>query len=255
MRYRGLGRRTRIMTWSLFGLAVLGALAVATPGALDALARLSGPDGQALPWFATRVLAWLAWLAITASVVYGLLLSTGILDAIAQRTVSFTLHQDLAAIGLALGTWHAVILALDRTVPFTLAEVFVPFAAPYRPLWVGLGQVGLYLSLLLIGSFYARKRIGQRTWRRLHYVSFVCFVALTAHGLMAGSDSGSVWAFGAYLAASTLVLFLLTYRVILAIGERLRGAKGAGSSRASAAPVGRPAAVARRAPDSSERAA
>ena len=87
--------------------------------------------------------------------IYGLLLSTKILDAIAHRPVTFALHQDLAAIGLGLAGIHVALLGLDATQPFSLAAMLVPFAAPYRPAWVGIGQIALYLLVIVTASFYA----------------------------------------------------------------------------------------------------
>jgi predicted ferric reductase len=152
--------------------------------------------------------------------VYGLLLSTKLLDAIAHRPVTFTLHQELASVGLGLAGVHAFLLALDRSVPFALSEVVVPFAAPYRPLWVGVGQVTLYLMLVVVASFYVRRRIGQRSWRLLHYLSFAAFIGSTMHGLQSGSDSGAAWAWWMYAVAVTLVTFLFVYRVVTAVGAR-----------------------------------
>ena len=73
--------------------------------------------------------------------------------------------------------------------PFTLAQVAVPGLAPYSPVWVGAGQIAFYLMLVVVGSFYVRRRIGQRAWRTLHYVTFLAFVGSTLHGLIAGTDS------------------------------------------------------------------
>jgi predicted ferric reductase len=224
MRYRGLGRGGRLVLWAVFAIVVGAVLGATGPGAIRAFVSAAGTQHDALPWYTTRLLAILAYLAIAGSVIYGLLLSTKILDAIAHRPVTFTLHQDLASIGLGLAGVHAFVLALDRSVPFSLAEVLVPFASPFRPLWVGVGQVTLYLTLVVVASFYVRRRIGQRSWRMLHYLSFAAFVGSTLHGLQSGSDSGAAWAWWMYAVASTLVTFLFVYRVATAISARGRRA-------------------------------
>ena len=167
---------------------------------------MAEPGARSLPWYVTRISALLAYLALTASVVYGLLLSTKLLDRIAHRAVSFTLHQDLASVGLALALVHAAVLMIDRSVPYTPLEVVVPFIGPYEPLWVGMGQVALGLTIAVLVSFYLRRRIGQKAWRQLHYVSFLAFLAATVHGLMAGTDSGAPWAFAGYVAAIATVV-------------------------------------------------
>ena len=109
----------------------------------------------------------------------------------------------------------------DRSVPFSPLEILVPFAAPWQALWVGVGQVALWLSVVVMGSFYLRKRIGQKRWRTLHYLAFLAWAGATAHGLMSGTDSGAPWAWATYVASGTIVAFLVAYRIVLALAPRL----------------------------------
>ena len=218
--------RSRVLGWALFALVVAVVLAVTFPAAVGTLAELARVAPDRLPWVATRIIGFLGYFAIAGSVVYGLLLSTKVLDAIAHRPVSFALHKDLSAIGLGLSGVHAALLMLDSTVPFALGEVVVPFAAPYRPLWVGVGQVGLYLLGIVYASFYVRRRIGQRSWRALHYLTFLAFAGATAHGILAGTDTGTAWAWWSYVAASIAVIFLTVYRITLALEGRRAAASG-----------------------------
>jgi sulfoxide reductase heme-binding subunit YedZ len=138
--------------------------------------------------------------------------------------VSFTLHRDLASIGLALALVHAAVLMIDRSVPYSPAEIIVPFSGPYRPIWVGAGQLTLGISIVVLFSFYVRRRIGQKSWRRLHYLSFLAFLGATAHGLMAGTDTGAAWVGAGYVLVTAIVMFLIAYRIVLALaGRRLGG--------------------------------
>jgi predicted ferric reductase len=225
MTYRGLSPRTTLVRWGLFAIAVGIVLGTTMPFAIDGLIRLAGSAPERFPWVATRIVAFLSYFAIAGSVIYGLLLSTKILDVIAHRPVTFALHQDLAAIGLGLAGIHVVLLGLDATQPLSLAEMLVPFASPYRPLWVGVGQVALYLVAIVTASFYVRRRIGQRTWRILHYVTFLAFAFTTAHGIMSGTDTSAPWAWWVYVVATTVVVFLTVYRIADAIilGRERRG--------------------------------
>lgn len=217
VKYRGLDPRTKLARWGLAAIAI-GVVAGSTvPGAVGGLAAVLDANRASLPWLFERLFAFLAYLAMTGSVVYGLLLSTKLLDAIAHRPVSFSLHQDLAAIGLGLAGIHGVLLGLDGTVPFTLAQIVVPGLAPHAPLAVAAGQVALYLMAVVIGSFYVRRHIGQRAWRTLHYVTFLAFAGATVHGIAAGSDSAAGWAQGLYIGAVVVVGFLLTYRIVMSI--------------------------------------
>jgi hypothetical protein len=247
VRYRGLDPDTRAVRWVVF-LVVLAATATMFGGAaLQALSDWLASEQDRLAWYAIRLLGILSWATLTGSVIYGLLLSTGILDAIAHRTVSFALHQELSGIGLGLAMLHGALLTLDSSMPFSITEVLVPFAAPYRPVWVGLGQVGLYLTLVVIASFSVRRRIGQAMWRRLHYLTFLIALAATAHGLMAGSDTGAPFALPMYVSATVAMVSLVAYRIYQA--ATARRARSAVSGPASATrPAPGPAAATRQAP-------
>ena len=243
MNGRGLSPRARRVGWILVALLVAAVLVGTAGGALERIAGWVRDEHDRLPWYATRLFALLAWLALTASVVWGLLLSTGILDAIAHRAVSFTLHQDLSGVGLALAIVHAAILMIDRAVPYSPLEVLVPFSGSYRPLWVGIGQVALWLVVVVFASFYVRKRIGQKRWRTLHYAAFLAFVTATAHGLMAGTDTGSSLVWWAYVAASALTVFLLGYRIALAVLARVAPEAPAPTTRSPRTVTAAPAAT------------
>jgi sulfoxide reductase heme-binding subunit YedZ len=207
--------------WGLAAVAV-GIVAGGTlPGAVAGVAAVWEANRASLPWLFERALGYVAYLAMTGSVIYGLLLSTGFLDALAHRPISFALHQDLAAIGAGLAGVHGFLLGLDRTVPFSIAAILIPGQSPHAPLAVALGQVSLYLSLAVIASFYLRRRIGQRAWRTLHFVTFLAFTLATAHGILAGSDTGSAWAAWLYTGAAAIVTFLLVVRIGLSMATRL----------------------------------
>ena len=257
MKYRGLSPLQRGVFWVVLMVGVGAVVGVTGPRAVQALADLTQVAPNRLPWVATRLVAFLSYFAIAGSVIYGLLLSTKILDTIAHRPVSFALHQDLAAIGLGLAGVHAILLGLDATVPFSLSDMLVPFAAPYRPLWVGVGQLTLYLVAVVLASFYLRRRIGQRSWRLLHYLTFLSFAGATAHGILSGSDSGTAWAWWSYVGATALVVFLTGYRVVTGIvAAREHAARPApGGAVPGAALLRAPGSAPRPAPLSSPRPA
>jgi predicted ferric reductase len=220
VKYRGLNPRTGLVRWGLPAIAIGIMIGGTLPSALSGLVTAMEANPGSVPWLFERLFAFMAYIALTLSVVYGLLLSTKILDAIAHRPVNFSLHQDLAAFGLGLAGIHGVLLGLDTSVPFSMAQILVPGLAPHAPLAVAAGQVALYLMAVVTGSFYLRRRIGQRAWRTLHYVTFLAFAGATFHGIAAGSDSGSMWVQWLYLGSMATVAFLLTYRIGISMVER-----------------------------------
>ena len=54
----------------------------------------------------------------------------------------------------------------------------------------------------------------MRNWRRLHWATYLIFIAATVHGLAAGTDSARPWAFGIYLGAVGAVAFATSWRAL-----------------------------------------
>ena len=78
-------------------------------------------------------------------------------------------------------------LTADRFLPYSLAQILVPFISPYCPLWVGLGVIALYLSVLVSVTFYLRQRIGMKTFRVIHYTSLLAYLGATAHSIFSST--------------------------------------------------------------------
>jgi methionine sulfoxide reductase heme-binding subunit len=219
VKYRGLSPQTKPLRWVLFLLAVIVVIIGTGPAVVSALADWIGVQSQSLAWYSSRLLGFGAYGALALSVIYGLLLSSGILDAIAHRAVSLTLHQDLSAVAIGLTALHGALLALDTFVPQTVRQLVIPFSGPFRPTWVGVGQVAFYLMLVVYGSFYVRRQMGQRGWRLLHYTTLLAFAGATLHGVLTGTDTPTAWATWTYVGASAAVTFLLLYRIVLGLFE------------------------------------
>jgi len=176
-----------------------------------------------LSWEVARVGGLLAYLLATASVVLGLLLSLKAHSARWPRFITNELHQHVTLLGLAFIGVHSLAVLLDPFTGFTLGEVLVPFASHYRPLWIGLGVVGTYLSIAVWLSLYVRRFIGYAWWHRFHLLAFVVFLLGTVHGLGAGSDSSAGWALALYGGSVLAVAALVLVRLGRSLPDRLRG--------------------------------
>ena len=142
---------------------------------------------------------------------------------------AFAVHEFSSLLGIAFAVFHALILLGDHYINYSLGQVLVPFAsANYRPVWVGVGQVGLYVWIVVTFSFYVRKQIGHKTWRWIHFASYGAFLMALLHGVSSGTDSGLLWAQVMYWFAGGSLLFLLAYRVLVSL------VKPAGTRRAIA---------------------
>ena len=224
--YQGLPGPLLFTLWTLFFIGVGALIGAAGPAAVREIAGTAAAKPGILAWYGVRVTGFIAYLAIAGSVIYGLLLSTKILDRIAHRPVSFALHKDLALVGLGLSILHGALLTGDQTYNFTPVAILVPFASPYSPAAVGIGQIAFYLSAIVLGSFYVRRQIGQRTWRTIHYLSFAAFVGVAFHGIASGTDSATPWAFVMYAITLAVAWFLLLYRILISIEAKKGQVRG-----------------------------
>jgi predicted ferric reductase len=210
----------RFAAWVTYAV-VLGIVISATfPGAMRLLGAAAALAPGKLAWYGVRATGFLAYVAVAGSVIYGLMLSTKLLDAIAHRPVSFALHKDLALVGIALSGLHGLLLLGDQTFAFTPTAIVIPFEAPYASAAVGVGQLAFYVVAIVTGSFYVRRQIGQHAWRLIHYLTFLAFVGVTAHGITSGSDTGTPWAVWVYLAPTAAVVFFFVYRLVAGLTAR-----------------------------------
>jgi predicted ferric reductase len=129
-------------------------------------------------------------------------------------SASFGLHRYTTLLGLGFALMHALSLLGDPYMGYTLGQILTPFmAGSYKTQWLGLGQVALYSLAVVSFSFYARNRLGVRTWRLIHSLSFALFLIALIHGLQSGSDSGYWWASALYWVSAVSVLVGSIYRV------------------------------------------
>jgi methionine sulfoxide reductase heme-binding subunit len=123
-------------------------------------------------------------------------------------------HEYISLLALGFVVLHVTVLLFDQYLPFTLAQILVPFMSTYRPLWIGLGVIGAYLSLLVTVTFYLRKSIGQKLFKSIHTLSIFAYLGVILHAFFAGSDSSLVAVQLIYLSTFLVVVFLTVYWLI-----------------------------------------
>ena len=170
-------------------------------------------------WYLSRGTAFVAFALLWASMALGLIITNKLGRLWPGGPVAFELHQYTSLLGLGFALFHATILIGDEYIQLDLWRVFAPFASQnYEPFWVGLGQISIYVWGLVVGSFYVRKQIGTKTWRWIHFSSFLTFAFVLMHGIVSGSDSQTIWAGLLYWIAGGSLLFLLYYRILVTVG-------------------------------------
>lgn len=169
---------------------------------------------ETVTWNVARAGGFTSYLLLTLAVMAGLALSTQFQSPSRwPRLLNNELHNFLTLLGTVFLGIHVLAVWVDPFTQFGWDEIFIPFVSHYRPIWMALGIVGLYLGIAIGISTLLRPRIGYRWWRRLHVLTLVIFVLATLHGLTIGSDTGTGWAIGIYLVSTAVVGALFLRRV------------------------------------------
>ena len=132
-------------------------------------------------WLAGRASGIVALALVTLSVGIGLAMAGRVARRPGLSRTLMALHEHAALAGLVAIAVHGVTLLLDPWLHPGPAGVAVPFTMGYRPLFTGLGVVAAYLAALLGLSFYARRRIGARLWRKAHRATVLVYLLGVVH--------------------------------------------------------------------------
>jgi predicted ferric reductase len=164
-------------------------------------------------WYVARASGIVAWVLVTASVVWGLVLSTKVTRR--PRPAWFLdLHRFLGGLSVVFVGVHLAGLVADNYTHFGLASILVPLASSWHPVAVAWGVVGLYLLLAIEITSLLMRRLPRRLWHAVHLTSFGLFVFTTVHALTAGSDAGNVAVQWFALWSCALIGFLMLLRIL-----------------------------------------
>ncbi len=168
---------------------------------------------QYLWWLVSRASGILALVLISLSVIMGLAMAAKAISRPGLKRTVMRLHEHIALVALIAIAVHGLALFGDTWLKPGWREITVPFALSYRPAFTGLGIIGGYLALLLGPSFYLRKRIGVRRWRKLHRATLAVWVLGVVHTLGSGSDGGELWLRVVVLAPVIPIVYLAVLRL------------------------------------------
>lgn len=167
-----------------------------------------------LTWYVARSSGLMAWAVVTASVLWGLALSSRLIRKRGVPAWLNDLHQFLGTLSLVFTFVHMAALWLDRFVPFGFTELLVPMASPWRPGAVAWGIVAMYLLVAIQGTSRMMRRMPRKIWHAIHLSSLVLFVAATVHGFISGADRSNRLVQWLSLTGATLVLTMALFRVL-----------------------------------------
>jgi uncharacterized membrane protein len=165
-------------------------------------------------WYLSRSAGFIAYGLLFSAVALGLDVDTRFTQRFVRRNVVFDIHRFVSILALAFSAFHTYILLGDHYFSYNAWELSVPFwSAPYRAWATAAGIFALWGIGIIVVSFYVRRFIGYRTWRAIHYLTFLAFVAAALHGITSGTDTGELWATAVYVSTIAATLALVLYRV------------------------------------------
>ncbi len=74
-------------------------------------------------------------------------------------------------------------------------------------MFTGIGSIAGWLAAIPGLSFYARKRIGTKTWRTMHRFTIVVYMLALAHVIGAGTNGTSHWMLALLTALTAPIVF------------------------------------------------
>ncbi len=176
-------------------------------------------------WYVTRAAGITGYLLLWLSTAWGLAVPSRILQGKLHGTYTYDFHQFISLLAIGFIALHVGVLMLDAYLPFSIAQILVPFIAPYRSLWVGVGILSFYVILLVTFTFYIRNLIGSKAFRTIHVFSLLAFIGAAVHGFFAGTDSPLPvvqWMYGLTFLS---IVFLTTYWMVTMMAKKNQAAK------------------------------
>ena len=197
-------------------------------------------------WYLARASGLVAWALLSTTVVWGLLLRSGLLGRWLPWAWTAAVHRFLGVLAVLFTGLHLTGLLLDDYVQMSLPDLLVPLASSWRPVPVALGVVAGYLLLAVLGTSLLAARLPRRWWKRVHLTSYLLFWSATMHLITAGTDAGNA-AVRAVVAGTVTVVLLLTLVRVARSARSARATRRSGAPavvRAAAAPAFHPLRVA-----------
>jgi hypothetical protein len=150
-----------------------------------------------LTWYASRASGLVAWSTVTASMLWGLALSTRLIRRKGAPAWLLELHKFLGTLSVVFVGIHVLALWADNYVYFGPRELFAT-----------------YLLVAIQLTSWAMRRLPRKVWHAVHLTSFPLFAAATVHGFTAGADNTNLLVQWVALTGGMLLFVLAAFRLL-----------------------------------------
>jgi predicted ferric reductase len=165
-------------------------------------------------WYIARSGGLIAWVLATASIMWGLALSTRLIKKRGAPAWLLDMHRFLGTLSIIFTFVHMFGLFVDTYTKFGVVKLFVPMKSTYRPGAVAWGIVAFYLMVAVQATSWLMRKMPRKVWHTIHLTSFLLFVFATIHTFYAGADRGNIMVQWGAFTGVTIVLFLTVFRLL-----------------------------------------
>ncbi len=144
---------------------------------------------QPAQWWAARSSGFVAQVALTMSMLFGLMISSRGLDGGVNRSTVLDHHQQWTLAAVIALVVHVLVIVTDDYSSITVAGALVPGLSTELVGPVALGAIAFWGVLLLTLSSWLRSYMSFVVWRVVHTLALAAFVLGLVHGMTAGTDT------------------------------------------------------------------
>lgn len=165
-------------------------------------------------WYTARATGLVALLLAAASIIWGLIYSSRIMEGRPTLRWTLDLHRYLGALTVTFVAVHMAALVADSYVHFGPSELLVPMASKWNPGAVAWGVVAMYLLVAVQLSSLTMKRLPRRLWRYIHLLSYAVLGLGVAHGFTAGTEFDNPVVVGVTVSVTSFAIYLTGLRIV-----------------------------------------
>jgi predicted ferric reductase len=142
-------------------------------------------------WYTTRATGIVTLVLFTLVVALGTLVSNRIGGTMVGRFELNEFHRSISIVAMIFLLIHVLTTIADSYVSTGVVSVIVPMTSQFKRVGVALGAVSFDLIVAVWLSSIMKARIENRSWRFIHWFSWLAFTASIVHAYLTGTDTRS----------------------------------------------------------------
>ncbi len=168
-------------------------------------------------WYVSRGSGLVLLALFSVVVALGVAVRTGSTPRSWQRFTVAELHRTLSLFAVAFLALHVATALMDPYVSIGWWATVLPFASHYRAGALAAGALALDLGAAVVVTSLARRHLGFRAWKAVHWTAYLAWPLAFVHSLTAGNDLGIGWVAAIEWGSLALVATALVARVLHAV--------------------------------------